>query len=100
MAGDSVDCSRLDSTLRALVASPEPERVAAERNLHYVDGRVRVIIELVASSTAAPPDPSIIPEGRYGRLLQALVLVGDLCRLSTEPGVRRIRIPQAADAPR
>lgn len=100
MAADSLDCARLDSTLRALVASAEPARFAAERSLHYVDGRVRVIIELVASSSAVPLTSSIVPEGRYGRLAQALVPVAELCALSREPTVRRVRAPHAADAPR
>ena len=98
MSADPLDCSRLDATLQALVAAADPARVAAERRLHYVEGRVRVIIELVTASSAEPSTSSIVTEARYGRLIQALVPVGDLCALSTEPEVRRVRVPLAADA--
>ena len=93
LAPQREDYPNLETCLYELSVSPNPARYAATHGLHYTEGRVRVVIELVSGQAEIPNNYHIQIEDRYGDLVQALVPISELRPLSKEPMVRLIRTP-------
>jgi hypothetical protein len=87
------ECPKLESRLYGLTAATDQVAYASANELYFANGRTRVVIELQQTDTALPSGYDIIVESRQGQLVQALVLVSDLCRMSNEPQVRFVRAP-------
>lgn len=87
------DCPNLESRLYALSLASQPQEYARDHNLYYADGRVRVVIDLNSPNGELPAGYDIKEETRNDGLVQALVLLPDLCRLSNEPQVRYVSVP-------
>jgi hypothetical protein len=91
---------KLDSQLNKLVEAEEQGELisfAEENNIELNGNKVRVIIECVEGQldavSGAITENSVIVETSYKDLLQALVPVSALEKLSEEPGIRLIRMP-------
>ena len=92
------ECPRLQDTLGQVATAPDPAAAARDRGIVLVDGRVRVIVELIPSA-ALPLSVPLAIEGQYQHLVQALVAPEELCRLAANPAVALVRLPypQAPD---
>jgi hypothetical protein len=92
------DCPRLQDPLRQIAAAPDPAAFAHERGISLIDGRVRVVVELIPGA-ALPLDVPLVVEGQYERLVQVLVPPAELCALAADPAVAIVRLPypRAAD---
>lgn len=89
-------CPKLDSALAELYQASDPERYAREHGLEWIEGRVRVVIELRAEGSALPQGYDVAVEARNQRLVQGLVRRDQLCPLSNEPEVVQVRRPLQA----
>jgi hypothetical protein len=86
----AADCPRLESRLYQLVQAADPASFAAEAQLEYADGRVRVIVELVSVDEPMPAYGQI-EEARYQGLVRAAISLDHLCALSNDPAVAAVR---------
>ncbi|MBI4640237.1 MAG: hypothetical protein HY731_06055 [Candidatus Tectomicrobia bacterium] len=93
VVSNSRGCPKLEDLLFQVTQSSDPERTANQRGLFFSQGRIRVIIELTSPAVSLPTGYSLVIETRFQSLVQALVAVQDLCRLSEEPSVRLVRAP-------
>ena len=84
---------KLSSVLNELSQSEHPADFAESRDLHFADGKVRVIIELADPSAQIPERFKIVTEGHYSNLLQGMVSIEQLGELSNEPYINFIRAP-------
>lgn len=89
-------CPKLEDRLYRLAQAQEPAQFAQQTGLHYLEGRVRVVIEMVDLGAAVPTKYPLLVESRSDGLIQALVPLDILCDLSQEPQVKLVRSPLAA----
>jgi len=91
---------RLESGLRELAdahgSAGETAIIAERYGIRYVDGKVRVIIELDGVDSPIPEVEGLEVEARRGSLVQAWVPVERLYELAQAPHVRYIRAPREA----
>ena len=87
---------KLDTRLYQLTLSKDPAAFAQLNDLHFSDGKVRVIIVLIDTLSSVSSDFQIDFEGQIEKLLQAMVPVDQLCALSQEPYVNFVRPPVQA----
>ncbi|MEM2122760.1 MAG: hypothetical protein QXE79_03900 [Candidatus Bathyarchaeia archaeon] len=91
---------RLESGLRMLAdahgSADEAAGIAERYGIRYVDGRVRVIIELDAADSPIPDVEGFQVEAQRGSLVQAWVPVEKLYELAQAPHVKYIRAPREA----
>ena len=84
---------KLSSLLYELSQSKHPADFARSKGLHFSDGKILVIIELSDPSAQISKRFKIFTEGRYGNLLQAMILIEQLGELSNESYINFIRAP-------
>ena len=82
---------KLESRLYKLMKSKDPASYAIQNRLYYSKGSVRVIMELASEDTPLPKNYLIQVEGRYGNLVQVVVPLKLLGKLSQSPGIKYIR---------
>lgn len=87
------DYPNLESRLFELSISKNPAEYAATYGLYYAEGLVRVVIELKSQDESLPAKYSIQVESHYENIVQALVPIKELRRLSNEPQVKYVRTP-------
>ncbi len=86
-------CPNLESRLYNLTTATDPATYATDNGLYFADGKVRAVVELQNADTVLPSGYNAVTETRNGALVQALVPVAELCRLSNESQVRYVRAP-------
>lgn len=89
---EACECPRLQAALWQIATASDPVAAARHHGIALLNGRVRVIVELIPGA-ALPPDAPLAIEARYEHLVQALVAPKDLCRLARDPAVAEVRLP-------
>ncbi len=91
-------CRNLDSQLDQLARSSDPEAFAASSGLVLIRGSVRVIVETTGTSDLVAY--SFTEDARYADQVQGTLPIGNLCALSSAPGVRSVRPLERPDPAR
>ena len=86
----------LQSVLYQLKQSTQPIKFATQHGLYVKNGKVRVVIELVTKTETLPTGYGIVEETRYDGLVQAMVPINNLIKISEIQGVKVVRIPNKA----
>ena len=89
----SQGCRGLEDRLYRMMNASDPARFAQEQSIYYSRGLVRVAIELSGPDASLPTGYEIQVEARAGSSVQALIQLGELCRISSEPEVRSVMVP-------
>jgi hypothetical protein len=79
-----------------LAQSDAPDQFASSAGLTYVDGAVRVVVELADTSQFSPDSYGLAVEAQYENLLQAMAPVDQLCPMAADPSVTFVRPPARA----
>ena len=87
--GSSVCAANVDSQLTQLIQSSDPAAFADSTGMTFIDGMVRVIIEM-ADGWTLPPDPSIQVEAEFANYSQTLIAPAEICRIAAQAGVQSI----------
>jgi hypothetical protein len=90
--GRPVTCPRLDSRLFQLAQANDSETFAKNSGLELRSTRVRVVIEL-REGAPVPTGYDAVIDGRFGRLVDAWVAIGQLCSLAEHQDVSSVRPP-------
>ena len=83
--------SNVDSQLTQLIQSSDPAAYASSTGMTFVDGMVRVIIQMADGSTL-PPDPAVQVEAQYANYIQSLIAPSEICRIAAQPGVESVTV--------
>ena len=86
-------CPKLEDRLYRLAQAEDPAQFARQNGLDYVEGQVRVIVEMVEPEAAIPEKYASLIESRSDGLVQMLIPPKELCELSQEPEVKLVRVP-------
>jgi hypothetical protein len=88
----------IDQLLYTLTKSADPQAFASKHDLHLVEGRVRVIIELKSPDVLPKLSTAVKVEARSEGFILALVPIAELLILAQDPAVRFIRPPEKPKA--